>query len=242
MSAELDPPEPAEPLVPEEAVPWPAVGGDGDVLSCLESAAVGLRELRVARCSRARLPRMVQRLRVVLSQVQAAQLEAVAEFDRVAPQPSNVALELSLGLAVSKHTARYQIGLAHALTTRLPNTLEAMRRGEIDSFKASRVYDVLVQPVGPAGEILRSGTFTITTPTNDQYTSDPEPLHSARTDPFEDPPPDDPPADDPLQKGPMWTSVAAVDAPVFLTSATWSHEITRAVPRMDWSPSKPGVW
>ncbi|MFD2419544.1 HNH endonuclease signature motif containing protein [Amycolatopsis pigmentata] len=138
MSEQLDPPEPP---VPEEAVPWLAPGGDGDVLSCLESAVVALRGLRVARCSRAGLLRMVQRLQAVVNQVQAAQLGAVAEFDRAAGQPSNVALELSLGLAISKRTAQYQIGLAHALVTRLPNTLEAMWRGEIDTYKASRVYE-----------------------------------------------------------------------------------------------------
>jgi hypothetical protein len=148
MPEQPDPPESREPSpTPEEAVPWPAADGEeaGDALSRLEfSAITAFRELTVAGMSRGGLLRAAQRLQAVINRAQAAQLEVIAAFDRTAPRPSNVSLELSLGLSIGKHAAQYQIGLAQALTTRLPKTWEAMRRGEIDGYKASRVYEPTV--------------------------------------------------------------------------------------------------
>jgi hypothetical protein len=125
-----------------KSLPWLETGEDTDPLAELESlVGDALRKVTVAGLSRGELLRSTQRLQAVLNQVQAAQMEMVAAFDRTARQPSNVPLELSLGLSIGKHAAQYQIGLAQALTTRLPGTLDAMRRGEIDGYKASRVYE-----------------------------------------------------------------------------------------------------
>ncbi|MFD2419735.1 HNH endonuclease signature motif containing protein [Amycolatopsis pigmentata] len=130
---------------PGKALPWLETGDDTDTLADLEaSVRAALRRFSTAGMSRGGLLRALQRLQAIVNQAQAMQAEAVAEFDRTADQPSHVSLELSLGLVVSKHTAQYQIGLARALTTRLPQTLEAMRRGEIDSWKASRIYEPTV--------------------------------------------------------------------------------------------------
>lgn len=130
------------PPVVGKTLRWLETGDDADALAALEAhAREALRTLTVAGMSRGGLLRTAQRLQGLVNRMQAAQAEVVAEFDRTARQPSDVPLELSLGLSISKHTAQYQIGLAQALTTRLPNTLDAMRRGELDSYKASRIYE-----------------------------------------------------------------------------------------------------
>lgn len=142
-----EPPDRSRPVV-GKSLPWLDTGEGGhadgpeEVLSAMESCvAKALRDLVVAGTPRGGMLRIAQRLQALANQVQGMQLQVVAEFDRTAEQPSNVPLELSLGLAIGKHAAQYQITLAQALTTRLPNTLEAMRRGEIDSWKASRIYE-----------------------------------------------------------------------------------------------------
>ena len=102
MTEQPDPSEPIEPPpTPEEAVPWPSPvdGEGGDVLSRLESeVTAGFREAVAAETSRGGLLRTLQRLQGLLNRLQAVQVEGVAKFDRTAGQPSNVALELSLGL------------------------------------------------------------------------------------------------------------------------------------------------
>ncbi|MFD2416001.1 DUF222 domain-containing protein [Amycolatopsis pigmentata] len=136
-----DPPERTRPAV-GKVLPWLETGEDTDTLAELEAHLTAtLRDLAVTGKPRGGLLRTARRLQAMANQIRAAQMAVIAEFDRAAEQPSNVALEVSLGLAISKHTAQYQIGLAQALTTRLPQTLAAMRRGEIDSWKASRVYE-----------------------------------------------------------------------------------------------------
>ncbi|MFD2398485.1 DUF222 domain-containing protein [Prauserella oleivorans] len=48
---------------------------------------------------------------------------------------------MALALAISENAARIKIGLARDLVTRLPETLGALSRGEIDLYKASKVSE-----------------------------------------------------------------------------------------------------
>ncbi|MFD2801393.1 DUF222 domain-containing protein, partial [Prauserella oleivorans] len=52
-----------------------------------------------------------------------------------------MASEVALALAISENAARIKIGLARDLVTRLPETLGALSRGEIDLYKASKVSE-----------------------------------------------------------------------------------------------------
>lgn len=85
--------------------------------------------------------RWLQKLRRWKSRLDAEELETVAEFARAAVEPSTVAQELALGLAIGRRAAEREVALALALTTRLPETLDAMRRGEIDAVKAAKVHE-----------------------------------------------------------------------------------------------------
>jgi hypothetical protein len=85
--------------------------------------------------------RKIQQLRRRISRLQAEELETVAEFVRAAEEPSTVPQELALGLAIGRHVAAGEVELGVALTTRLPETLNAMRRGEIDAYKAMKVHE-----------------------------------------------------------------------------------------------------
>ncbi|WP_285486868.1 DUF222 domain-containing protein, partial [Amycolatopsis taiwanensis] len=87
------------------------------------------------------LLRRIQSTQAEICRLQAMQYEAVAEFAGTAEDRSAVARELALALAVSPRAAENQIGLAEALVTRLPETLKAMRRGEIDAYKASKIHE-----------------------------------------------------------------------------------------------------
>jgi hypothetical protein len=80
----------------------------------------------------------VQRL---VNRLQGRYFEVLARFTRAAEEPATVPQELALALAIGKQAAETQVDLAAALTTRLPRTLEAMRRGEIDGFKASKIHE-----------------------------------------------------------------------------------------------------
>jgi hypothetical protein len=80
----------------------------------------------------------VQRL---VNRLQGRYFEVLARFTRAAEDPATVPQELALALAIGKQAAETQVELAGALATRLPRTLEAMRRGEIDGFKASRIHE-----------------------------------------------------------------------------------------------------
>lgn len=84
--------------------------------------------------------RWIQKLRQWKSRLDAEELETVAEFARSAAEPSTVAQELGLALSIGRHAAEREVGLALAVTTRLPETLKAMRRGEIGAHAASKVY------------------------------------------------------------------------------------------------------
>ncbi|MFD2399151.1 DUF222 domain-containing protein [Prauserella oleivorans] len=52
-----------------------------------------------------------------------------------------MASEVALALAISENAARIKIGLARDLVTRLPETLGALSRGDIDLYKASKVSE-----------------------------------------------------------------------------------------------------
>jgi hypothetical protein len=78
--------------------------------------------------------------------IRAAQLEAeqaadVALFAATAGSARSVAAELALELSVTERRAGADIALAQALTTRLPETFAAFKRGEIDAFKARMVFE-----------------------------------------------------------------------------------------------------
>jgi hypothetical protein len=77
----------------------------------------------------------------LVNQLQARYFEGLARFIRAAEEPATVPQELALALSIGKQAAENQVGLAMALATRLPRTLEAMRRGEIDAFKASKIHE-----------------------------------------------------------------------------------------------------
>ncbi|MFD2420789.1 HNH endonuclease [Amycolatopsis pigmentata] len=77
----------------------------------------------------------------VVNWAQARYFEVLARFTRTAEEPATVPQELALALAIGRNTAENQVDLARALTTRLPRTLEAMRRGELDGFKASKIHE-----------------------------------------------------------------------------------------------------
>src|SRR5690242_11996442 len=76
----------------------------------------------------------------LMNRLQARHFEVLARFTRTAEEPATVPQELALALAIGKQAARNQVELATALTTRLPRTLEAMRRGDIDGFKAMKIH------------------------------------------------------------------------------------------------------
>ncbi|WP_052372369.1 DUF222 domain-containing protein [Amycolatopsis taiwanensis] len=87
------------------------------------------------------LLRRIQSTQAQVNRLQAMQYEAVAEFARKAEDRSAVARELALALAISPRMAENQIELAEALVSRLPETLKAMQRGEIDAYKAGRIHE-----------------------------------------------------------------------------------------------------
>jgi hypothetical protein len=76
-----------------------------------------------------------------MNRLQGRYFEVLARFARAAEEPATVPQEVALALAVGKQAAENQVELAAALNTRLPRTLEAMRRGEIDGFKASKIHE-----------------------------------------------------------------------------------------------------
>ncbi|MFD2416777.1 HNH endonuclease signature motif containing protein [Amycolatopsis pigmentata] len=89
-------------------------------------------------------PGMLRRMRQVqawVNRLQAHYFEALAHFTRTAEEPATVPHEVALALAIGKQAAHQQVELAQALTTRLPHTLEAMQRGEIDGYKAAKILE-----------------------------------------------------------------------------------------------------
>jgi hypothetical protein len=76
-----------------------------------------------------------------VAQLEAEQAADVALFAATAGSARSVAAELALELSVTERRAGADIALAQALTTRLPETFAAFRRGEIDAFKARMVFE-----------------------------------------------------------------------------------------------------
>jgi hypothetical protein len=86
-----DPPERAHPAV-GKLLPWLETRDDTNPLAELGAhLGAALRDLAVAGKSRGGLLRTAQQLQAMANQIQAAQMMVIAEFDRAADQPSNVA-------------------------------------------------------------------------------------------------------------------------------------------------------
>lgn len=94
-----------------------------------------------AQASRRQFLRTIQSLQEQMNRLAAEQLVAIAEFAKYADEPKGVPRELALGLSITRQRAENQVELARALTTRLPETLNAMRRGRIDGYKASKIHE-----------------------------------------------------------------------------------------------------
>lgn len=80
----------------------------------------------------------------LIAHAQAAQLRAIARFAALRPGPDAeelAAYELAAELQLSQAAAGNRLTLAQVLTERLPATLEALSRGEIDLRKAQAVCD-----------------------------------------------------------------------------------------------------
>jgi hypothetical protein len=73
--------------------------------------------------------------------MEAEQAADVAAFAAVGGSSRSVAAELALELSITERRAGAEVALAQALTTRLPETFAAFRRGEIDGFKARMVFE-----------------------------------------------------------------------------------------------------
>jgi hypothetical protein len=78
---------------------------------------------------------------VRVAQLEAEQAADIALFAATGGSARSVATELALELSVTERRAGADIALAQALTTRLPETFAAFRRGEIDAFKARMVFE-----------------------------------------------------------------------------------------------------
>ncbi|WP_328608666.1 13E12 repeat family protein [Amycolatopsis sp. NBC_00345] len=78
---------------------------------------------------------------VRVARLEAEQAADVALFAAAGGSARSVAAELALELSVTERRAGADIALAQALTTRLPETFAAFRRGEIDAFKARMVFE-----------------------------------------------------------------------------------------------------
>ncbi|MFD2417229.1 DUF222 domain-containing protein, partial [Amycolatopsis pigmentata] len=91
--------------------------------------------------SRSGMLRRMRQVQGLVNRLQAHYFEVLACFTRAAEEPATVPQEVALALAIGKQAAHQQVELAQALTTRLPRTLEAMRRGEIDGYKAAKIHE-----------------------------------------------------------------------------------------------------
>ncbi|MFD2809376.1 DUF222 domain-containing protein [Prauserella oleivorans] len=74
-----------------------------------------------------------------IARLQALQARALADYSTPRGHAVDVASELALALSISENSARIKMTLARDLVSRLPKTLAAMSRGEIDAYKASKV-------------------------------------------------------------------------------------------------------
>lgn len=76
---------------------------------------------------------------VSLRRSQGRQVRSIAEFAAVGGSRRSVTEEVALAFSVSRNHADLLVETSCALVRRLPNTLAALERGEIDLFKASKV-------------------------------------------------------------------------------------------------------
>ncbi|MFD2399102.1 DUF222 domain-containing protein [Prauserella oleivorans] len=76
-----------------------------------------------------------------IARLQAWQVREIAAYSGSRDDAADVASEVALALAISENAARIKIGLARDLVTRLPETLGALSRGDIDLYKASKVSE-----------------------------------------------------------------------------------------------------
>ncbi|MFC4003593.1 DUF222 domain-containing protein [Prauserella oleivorans] len=76
-----------------------------------------------------------------IARLQALQVREIADYSATRGETADVASELALGLSISENAARIRIGLARDLVSRLPGTLAALSRGDIDAYKASKVSE-----------------------------------------------------------------------------------------------------
>jgi uncharacterized protein DUF222 len=95
----------------------------------------------VSQLDRRGMVRRLQSIQAAVNRLLGEQYETVAEFARTAPDRSVVGRELALALAIGPRAAESQIQLAQALVTRLPETLKAMQRGDIDAYKAGKIAE-----------------------------------------------------------------------------------------------------
>jgi hypothetical protein len=87
----------------------------------------------------ARLVELIKQDEAKIARVQARQLERIAKLAKLEGRGRGVNAEVAFALRLTENAASKRVSLACALTTRLPETLNAMRRGEIDSYKASKI-------------------------------------------------------------------------------------------------------
>lgn len=78
----------------------------------------------------------------LLSKVQAIQLRAIEALRQRRGSDRETGDEVGLALAMSKHAADRKVDLAKDLHGRFPRTLDAMGRGTLDEYKASRVVEI----------------------------------------------------------------------------------------------------
>ncbi|MGH3516525.1 MAG: DUF222 domain-containing protein, partial [Haloechinothrix sp.] len=84
---------------------------------------------------------LISASQALVARVQAVQLQAVEELRQRRGDDRDTGDEVAFALSVSKHAGDKQVHLAKDLTARFPKVLEAMGRGEVDSYKASRICD-----------------------------------------------------------------------------------------------------
>lgn len=90
----------------------------------------------------------------VIARVEAVRLRATEELRSRRGSDRDTADEVALAIAVTKHVAERQVGLARELSSRFPEVFAAMSRGELDAYKASRIVETaLPLPDGVAREL-----------------------------------------------------------------------------------------
>ncbi|MFC4002035.1 DUF222 domain-containing protein [Prauserella oleivorans] len=99
----------------------------------------------------------IQELERHIARLQALQVREIAAYSSSRGDAGDVASEIALTLSISENSARIKMTLARDLVDRLPATLAAMSRGDIDVYKASKVAgptsvlsDVLAREVDAA--------------------------------------------------------------------------------------------